>query len=164
MLPLNIYQFQTWIILQVKRYGNRKELDFLGYGGDKLIGYMEGIYSQISYIPWVYLFTWNNISLVFTENRVVLSVTIGLLFLLGVIGKLCSMIVDRPRWLCWMHIWLASTGDQEVAGLIPVESATFFHGDLIMKHFLRSFSPFRWFKKGSCQFLAKVCAQYWFTT
>ena len=28
----------------------------------------------------------------------------------------------------------------------------------IMKYFLRSFSPFRWFKKGSCQFLAKECA------
>ena len=39
-------------------------------------------------------------------------------------------------------------------------SATFFHGD----YFLRSFSPFRWFKKGSCQFLAKECAQYWLTT
>ena len=26
---------------------------------------------------------------------------------------------------------------------------------LIMKYFLWSFSPFRWFKKGSCQFLAK---------
>ena len=25
------------------------------------------------------------------------------------------------------------------------------------------FSPFRWFKKGSCQFLAKECAQYWLT-
>ena len=35
---------------------------------------------------------------------------------------------------------------------------------LIMKYFLRSFSPFRWFKKGSCQFLAKECAQYWLTT
>ena len=32
---------------------------------------------------------------------------------------------------------------------------------LIMKYFLRSFSPFRWFKKGSCQFLAKECVQYW---
>ena len=27
----------------------------------------------------------------------------------------------------------------------------------------QSFSPFRWFKKGSCQFLAKECAQYWWT-
>ena len=35
---------------------------------------------------------------------------------------------------------------------------------LIMKYFLRSFSPFCWFKKGSCQFLAKKCAvQYWLT-
>ena len=33
---------------------------------------------------------------------------------------------------------------------------------LIAKYFLRSFSLFRWFKKGSCQFLAKECAQYWF--
>ena len=35
---------------------------------------------------------------------------------------------------------------------------------LIMKYFLWSFSPFHWFKKGSCQFLAKECAQYWLTT
>ena len=34
---------------------------------------------------------------------------------------------------------------------------------LIMKHFLRSFSTFCWFKKGNCQFLAKDCAQYWLT-
>ena len=35
---------------------------------------------------------------------------------------------------------------------------------LIMKYFLRSFSPFRWFKKGNyCQFLSKECAQYWLT-
>ena len=34
---------------------------------------------------------------------------------------------------------------------------------LIMKYFLRSFSPFHCFKKGSCQFLAKECAQYWLT-
>ena len=35
------------------------------------------------------------------------------------------------------------TGDQEVAGSTPTGSATFFRGDLIMKYFLRSFSPFR---------------------
>ena len=28
-----------------------------------------------------------------------------------------------------------------------------------MKSFLRSFSPFRWFKKGKCQLLSKACAQ-----
>ena len=47
------------------------------------------------------------------------------------------------------------TGDQEIAGLTPAESATLFRGDLIMKYFLRTFSPFRWFKKCSCQFLVK---------
>ena len=34
------------------------------------------------------------------------------------------------------------TGDQEVAGLTHAGSATFFRGDLIMKYFLQSFSPF----------------------
>ena len=35
---------------------------------------------------------------------------------------------------------------------------------LIMKYFRRYLSPFCWFKKGSCQFLAKECAQYRLTT
>ena len=35
------------------------------------------------------------------------------------------------------------TGDQEVTGSTPAGSATFFRGDLILKYFLRSFSPFR---------------------
>ena len=30
-----------------------------------------------------------------------------------------------------------------------------------MKYFLQLFCPFRSFKKGSCQFLAKEFAQYW---
>ena len=34
------------------------------------------------------------------------------------------------------------------------------HSFVIMKYFLRSFSPLCWFKKGSCQFLAKEFAQY----
>ena len=33
------------------------------------------------------------------------------------------------------------TGDQEVAGSTTVKSVTLFRGDLIMKYFLRSFSP-----------------------
>ena len=37
-------------------------------------------------------------------------------------------------------------------------SGTFFRGDLVMKTFLRPFSLFRWFKKSSCQLLAKECA------
>ena len=54
-------------------------------------------------------------------------------------------------------------GDQEVAGSTPTEVGNILSWRLIMKYFLRSFSPFRWFKKGSCQFLAKECAQYWLT-
>ena len=54
-------------------------------------------------------------------------------------------------------------GDQEVAGSTTAEVGNILLWRLIMKSFLRSFSPFRWFKKGSCQFLAKVGAQYWLT-
>ena len=53
-----------------------------------------------------------------------------------------------------------SVGDQEVAGSSPAEVGNMNSWSLIMKYFLRSFSPFCWFKKGSCQFLAKECAQY----
>ena len=55
------------------------------------------------------------------------------------------------------------TGDQEVAGSTPAEVGNILSWRLIMKYFLWSFSPFRWFKKGSCQFRAKECAQYWLT-
>ena len=55
------------------------------------------------------------------------------------------------------------TGYQEVAGSTPAGLATFFRAELTMKYFLWSFSPFHCSKKGSCQFLAKECAQYWFT-
>ena len=49
-------------------------------------------------------------------------------------------------------------GDQEVAGSIPAEVGSILSWRLIMKYILWSFSPFRWFKKGSCQFLTKECA------
>ena len=71
----------------------------------------------------------------------------------------CSFI-GRPRWLSGMR---RPTGDQEVAGSTPAEVGNILSWRLIMKYFLRSFTPFRWFKKGSCQFLAKECAQYWIT-
>ena len=48
-------------------------------------------------------------------------------------------------------------GMQAAPSSIPM-SGTFFHGDLAMKKFLRPFSLFRWFKKSSCQLLAKECA------
>ena len=69
-------------------------------------------------------------------------------------------VVGRPRWLSWMR---RPTRDQEVAGSTPAEVGNILSWRLIMKYFLRSFSPFRWFKKDSCQFLAKECAQYWLT-
>ena len=49
-------------------------------------------------------------------------------------------------------------GKQTVAGSI-LTSGTFFRGDLVMKKMLQPFSPFRCFKKGSCQLLAKECAR-----
>ena len=72
--------------------------------------------------------------------------------------KTLSIVVDRkrkysrPRWLSWMR---RPTGDQEVAGSTPAEVGNILSWWLIMKYFLRSFSTFNWFKKGSCQFLAK---------
>ena len=66
----------------------------------------------------------------------------------------------RPRWLILMR---RPTGDQEVVDSTPAEVGNILLWRLIMKYFLRSFSPFGWFKKGSCQFLAKECAQYWLT-
>ena len=46
----------------------------------------------------------------------------------------------RPRWLSWMR---RPTGDQEVAGSTPAEVGNILSWRLIMKYFLRSFSPFR---------------------
>ena len=47
---------------------------------------------------------------------------------------------SRPRWLSWMR---RPTGDQEVAGSTPTEVGNILSWRLIMKYFLRSFSPFR---------------------
>ena len=55
------------------------------------------------------------------------------------------------------------TGDQEVVGGTSTESATFFHGDLITKYFLWSFSSVSLIQEGTCQFLVQEGAQYWFT-
>ena len=46
----------------------------------------------------------------------------------------------RPRWLSWMR---RPTGDQEVASSTPAEVGNILSWRLIMKYFLRSFSPFR---------------------
>ena len=51
------------------------------------------------------------------------------------------------------------TGDQEIAGSIPDGSGNILSWRLTMKYFRPSFSLFRCFKKCSCQFLSKICAQ-----
>ena len=71
-----------------------------------------------------------------------------------------KLLVCRPLWLSWMRVWLVI---RRLRVLIPAGSPAFFCGNLIMKYFLRGFSPFRWFKKGCFQFLVKECAQYWLT-
>ena len=48
--------------------------------------------------------------------------------------------LSRPCWLSWMR---RPTGDQEVAGSTPAEVGNILSWRLIMKYFLRSFSPFR---------------------
>ena len=48
-------------------------------------------------------------------------------------------------------------------GLNPAEVGNILSWRLIMKYLLQSFSPFRWFKKSSYQFLATEYAQYWLT-
>ena len=47
---------------------------------------------------------------------------------------------SRPRWLSWMR---RPTGYQEVAGSTSAEVGNILSWRLIMKYFLRSFSPFR---------------------
>ena len=56
----------------------------------------------------------------------------------------CSRGVNVCLFTTLIYLSLVRpTGVQEVAGLIPARSATFFRRDLTMKYFLRSFSPFR---------------------
>ena len=49
-------------------------------------------------------------------------------------------LICRPRWLSWIRY---PTGDQEVAGSTSAEVGNILLWRLIMKYFLRSFSPFR---------------------
>ena len=49
------------------------------------------------------------------------------------------LILYMPASVAQLDVRL--TGDQEIVGLTPAGSATFFRGDLIMKYFLWSFFP-----------------------
>ena len=80
---------------------------------------------------------------------------------------------EKKKYVADMHTFLAPASVAQLdvpsdwrpggRGFNPAEVGNILSWRLIMKYFLRSFSPFRWFKKGSCQFLAKECAQYWLT-
>ena len=58
----------------------------------------------------------------------------------GAVKRAFDIQVGRPQWLSWMR---RPTGDQEVAGSTPAEVGNILSWRLIMKYFLRSFSPFR---------------------
>ena len=70
-----------------------------------------------------------------------------------IICTICTLSVARSE----ARSEACSLGMQAAPGSIPT-SGTFFHGDLVMKTFLRPLSFFRWFKSSSCQLLAKECA------
>ena len=56
------------------------------------------------------------------------------------LGSVLFAQVFLSQFLELAQLDACPTDDQEVAGLTPAGSATFFRGDLIMKYFLRSFS------------------------
>ena len=58
----------------------------------------------------------------------------------GIYGQRYS---DMPAPTLMAQLDARPTGDQEVAGSTPAGSPALFRRDLIMKYFLRSFSPFR---------------------
>ena len=69
-----------------------------------------------------------------------------------VFQRIIKFLAGHGSLIGSMFAWHASS-----PYLIPM-SGTFFCGDLGMKKFLQPFSLFRWFKKSSCQLLAKECA------
>ena len=73
--------------------------------------------------------------------------------------NICFSEEIRNKYLCDTHsyvdLMIRPTEDQEVAGSTPAEVGNILSWKLIMKYFLRSFSPFRWFKKGSFSFWRK---------
>ena len=68
----------------------------------------------------------------------------------------CFFLNEEPASVAQSDAHL--TGNQEVSGSIPARSGNILSWRLIMKYFLWSFSSFA-FKKSSCQFLTKECAQ-----
>ena len=69
--------------------------------------------------------------------------------------RILGQCETQPLMVAWLEAH--PLGMQAAPSSIPT-SGTFFLGDLVMKKFLRPFSLFHWFKKSSCQLLAKECA------
>ena len=81
-------------------------------------------------------------------------------------NKITITYIQRCTYVTNICTWLPRsaaqpdaclTGDQEVARS-RLRFGTILSLRLIKKSFIRSVSPFRWFKKGSCQLLAKKSA------
>ena len=70
--------------------------------------------------------------------KIMSSQSVNLLTLF--LERISALRESRPRWLSWMR---RLTGDQEVAGSTPAEVGNILSWRLIVKYFLRSFSPFR---------------------
>ena len=96
-------------------------------------------------------------------SRVAMSITFG--YSIQLIGQTWlfltvklfrhSTIMSLPGAVARSEV--SSLDMQAAPSSIPT-SGTFFRGNLVRKTFLRPFSLFRWFKKSSCQLLAKECA------
>ena len=87
--------------------------------------------------------------------------------LIRLVHKMYCIWQELHDYINWWHFQKlgptlqsvsSPTADPGVKNLIPAGSHTFVE-ILIMKYFLEPFSSFCWFKKGCCQFQAKVCAQ-----
>ena len=115
--------------------------------------------------PYQQLFLWGFATLLSPVQSVL--TTVGMLKSLREALRMSLYHFFWPPWsvfplFCmspfYQKLW-ASTGNQEVVGSISAASGNILLWRWIMKYFLQFFHPFHWFKKDSCQFLFKECAQ-----
>ena len=80
-----------------------------------------------------------------------LSLSLSLFYYAAMPASVAQLLDARP------------TSDQEVAGSTPAEVGNILSWRFGHEIFSTVILSLRWFKKGSCQFLAEECAQYWLT-
>ena len=102
--------------------------------------------------PCVSLDFWNKVWAHILKCKITSPAVLSNIFLML---KVEWVLVGRPGMVARLEA--CPLGMQAAPSSIPT-SGTFFRGDLVMKTFLRPFSLFHWFKKSSCQLLAKECA------